>query len=444
VEWSVGLLEDAERSLLEVVAIFVDGWTIQAAAQVADLTEDRVLELSEALARHSLIYLDSTGLGPRSRMLETIRTFVAERLAARPDAEQIQRRHADYYQALAEQADRPLRGAGQNEWLERLQAEAGNLAAAMRWYLTHDPGPLPHLFRVLWPFWSLRDHLAEAHDWIGQLLPAADSLDPQAQAELLWAAAMTANLMGDRAGALAASQRLAPLRAKIVDPFLHAVSGMALGWISMTAGDSDGAIRQVSASLEEFRGQDEPYWTVSAVLSVGSFKLAGGRDEDAVRDLSEARELADRFSYHWPAAWSRVQLGTLHVLMGRLEEARETLDEALDLSLAARSTPFVTLCLAAHARLAFGEGDPERTALLEGAADGLRRRVGLRAWPMLRPTETELLAQLRQALGADRFDQVFSACSRLNQHEAVAAVRDRHGAVTKESDTERQPGAATD
>jgi hypothetical protein len=128
-----------------------------------------------------------------------------------------------------------------------------------------------------------------------------------------------------------------------------------------------------------------------------------------------------------------VQLGTLNVLMGRLEEARETLDEALDLSLAARSTPFVTLCLAAHARLAFGEGDPERTALLEGAADGLRRRVGLRAWPMLRPTETELLAQLRQALGADRFDQAFSAGSRLNQHEAVAAVRDRHGAVTKGS-----------
>ena len=74
-----------------------------------------------------------------------------------------------------------------------------------------------------------------------------------------------------------------------------------------------------------------------------------------------------------------------------------------------RSTPFVTLCLAAYARLAFGEGDPERTALLEGAADGLRRRVGLHAWPMLRPTETELTAQLRKALGSDRFDQAFAA-----------------------------------
>ena len=54
---------------------------------MAGLEEDRALELSEALARHSLVYLDSTQLGPRTRMLETVREFVAERLAARPDAD---------------------------------------------------------------------------------------------------------------------------------------------------------------------------------------------------------------------------------------------------------------------------------------------------------------------------------------------------------------------
>ena len=100
VGWSVGLLDDAERSLLEVAAVFTDGWTIQAAAQVADLEESRALELSEALARHSLVYLDSTQLGPRTRMLETVHEFVAERLAARPDAAGIGRRHAGFYRAL--------------------------------------------------------------------------------------------------------------------------------------------------------------------------------------------------------------------------------------------------------------------------------------------------------------------------------------------------------
>jgi predicted ATPase len=162
VEWSVGLLDEPERSLLETAAAFVDGWTVDAAAQVAGLDEERALELSEALARHSLVQLDGTALGLRSRMLETVCVFIAERLAARPDNTEIHRRHAAYYRALAEQTDRPLRGGvGHNEWLDRLQAEAGNLAAAVNWYLAHDWAPLPHLFRILWLFWGQRDHVSD-------------------------------------------------------------------------------------------------------------------------------------------------------------------------------------------------------------------------------------------------------------------------------------------
>jgi predicted ATPase len=196
VQWSVGLLEEAEGSLLETLAVFVDGWTVQAAAQVAALDEDRALALPEALARHSLIQLDRGELGSRSRMLETIRAFVAERLQARPDVAEVGRRHAGYYRALAERADRPLRGVGQSEWLERLEAEAGNLAAAVGWYLANDPAPLPHLFRVLFLFWELRDHLGEARAWVDHLLPTADALDPHAQAELLWTALAIANEVG--------------------------------------------------------------------------------------------------------------------------------------------------------------------------------------------------------------------------------------------------------
>jgi predicted ATPase len=110
---------------------------------VAGLDEDRALTLSEALARHSLVQLDRTDLGPRLRMLETIRVFVAERLQARSVVADVSRRHADYYRVLAERADRPLRGLGQGEWAEGLEAEAGNLAAAVGWYLAHDREPLP-------------------------------------------------------------------------------------------------------------------------------------------------------------------------------------------------------------------------------------------------------------------------------------------------------------
>jgi predicted ATPase len=426
VEWSVGLLEDAERSLLEVAAVFVDGWTIQAAAKAAGLDEDRALELSEELARHSLIYLDRSGPAPRSRMLETIRAFVAERLAARPDAAEIRRRHAHYYRGLTEQADRPLRGAGQNEWLELLQAEVGNLAAAVRWYLAHDPGPLPHLFRILWPFWFLRDHMREGQSWTTQLLAAADPVDPQARAELVGTALGAALEVGDDEAALAADARLKPLLHGIDDPFLRAVFQLAMAWCAPITGDFDGALQAVTASLEQLRALDEPFWTALAVGSLGTVEKILDRDQDALRHMREARDLGDRFGSTWLAAWSRVQLATLSIMGGDLRQARALLDEALDLSVAARNTAGVALCLAAYAQLASEEGDPARGARLAGAAEGLRRRAGLRVWPTLRYAEAELVAHLRQTLGAERFDQAFSAGSGLSQREAVTDARSQH------------------
>ena len=430
VEWSVGLLDDAERSLLETMAVFVDGWTIEAAAQVAGLDEDRALELSEALARHSLIYLDSAGPGPRSRMLETIRAFVAERLAGRPDAAEIGRRHAGYYRALAERADRPLRGAGHGGLLDRLQADAGNLAAAVRWYLAHDRAPLPHLFRVLWSFWFLREHMPEARGWVDQLLPAAGTLGPQARAELMWTAAVTANEAGDDAAALAARRNLEPLLETIEDPFLRAVGLLAMAWTSPIIGDYDGARREASASLARLRGQDEPFWTAQASADLGAVEMAVGRYDDALRHLREMRDLAERFDYPWLAAWSQVLMGAAAVAQGRLDRARDLLDEALDQGLAASITSSVTLCLFAFARLALAEGDPGRAALLAAAAEGLRRRAGLRAWPVLRRGEAEVVTQIREALGASTFDEKYAVGSRLSQREAVAVVRDRPGAST--------------
>jgi tetratricopeptide (TPR) repeat protein len=434
VDWSVGLLEEAERSLLETMAVFVDGWTAQAGAQVAELDENRALALSETLERHSLIYLDRSDHGPRLRMLETVRAFVAERLAGRPDVAEIRRRHADYYRVLAERADRPLRGLDQDHWAEGLETEAGNLAAAVDWYLANDHAPLPHLFRVLWMYWGLRDHLGEARAWVDQLLPTAGALDPQAQAELLWTTLVTAlEVVGDDAAALAISQRLASRLAGIQDPYLHAVCQLAMAGTAAVVGDLEAALRGELVALEELRGQDEPYWTTVAILTAGLVETAMGRHDDALGHLREARALAERFDHAGLSAWSQVQLGILALVRGRPQEARALLDEGLELSLATRSTRNVTLGLTGFAQLAFVEGDGERAALLAGAAEGLRQRVGLRAWPLQRQGEAQMVAQIRQALDADRFEEVFAAGVRLNRRDVVAAVRDPRDAGTAHS-----------
>jgi predicted ATPase len=425
VEWSVDLLDDAERSLLEVAAVFVDGWTLEAAAEVAVLDQGQALELIEALARHSLVQLDTIGSAPRCRMLATVREFVAERLAARPDVAEVQHRHANFYRVLADEADRPLRGVNQNDWLNRLQAEAGNLAGAVRWYLSHDLGPLAHLFRILWPFWFLRDHMGEVRSWIEQLRPDTDSLEVKAREELLWTTLVVALEVGDDAAALAARQRLAPLLGEIQDPYLQALSQLAMAWSSPIEGDFDNALHEARTSLDQLRSQEEPFWTTLAVGSLGMAEMAAGRGDDAVPHVREAYELGERFDSGWLPAWSRVLLGMMAVARGQVAEARAPLGEALDLSLAAHSTRSVTECLSAFGLLAVVEGEPERGVLLAGAVDGLRRRAGLRAWPILRRGEAELVARTREALGPHRFDEMFNAGARLNQREAVGAAQER-------------------
>jgi ATP/maltotriose-dependent transcriptional regulator MalT len=186
----------------------------------------------------------------------------------------------------------------------------------------------------------------ETRTWADQLLPTADSRDPQARAELVWTALVTA---------------------------------------------LDGAL----VSLEELRGQDEPLWTALTLGTLGLLEIAAGRDDEALGHLNEARDLAERLENAWLAAWSRALLATLAVNHGRLDEARALLDEALALSVGAHSTTSVTLCLGAFARLELVKGDAKRAALLIGAAEGLRRRRGLRAWPILRQTEADLVAQIR-------------------------------------------------
>src|SRR5262249_48985362 len=232
------------------------------------------------------------------------------RAEARGDVAEVRRRHADHYRDLVEQADRPLRGVGHNEWLERLKLEAGNLAAAVRFYLATDPAPLPHLSRVLWAFWELQDRMREARAWAEQLLPSADSLDPHARAELQWAALVTAIEVGDDAAALTARARLGSMLDAIEDPYLRAVSQLVVAWAAAIPGHLHGARRGASQALEQLRGQDEPYWTTVALLTTAFLEAAVNRCEDALGHAREARALAEGFDQrlarrHFPGVAGR-------------------------------------------------------------------------------------------------------------------------------------------
>jgi predicted ATPase len=421
VEWSVGLLEDAERHMLATLSVFADGWTVDAAARVSDLTEDAALDLLDALAGHSLVHVDATDAGPRFHMLEAVRELAAERLGASADRADVERRHAHYFGSLVENTDWPAER--QAEWAEQLRTEEENLRIAIRWFLTHDITPLPHIFRILWLFWQMRGRMPEGRAWIDEVQLRADALDDRAQAELLFTSAVTAVEVGDDESALAAVEGLERLQGRIDDPYLESAAHLAVSWILPIVDDFDGALQAASTALDGFRQQNEPFMAFAA-LTVGMVEMTLGRDEAARTHLTEVNQLGGQFDNSWLESTARTQLASLAVRAGHLDEARALLMESVEASEETElSTLVVTFSLVASAQLALAEGDARRAVMALGATDGLRRRAGLRAWPSMRQREVELATRVTQEIDAHDFKAVFAAGSELSHRQAVALVR---------------------
>jgi tetratricopeptide (TPR) repeat protein len=367
------------------------------------------------------VSVDATDAGPRFRMLAAVRELAAERLAAGPDLPDVERRHAEYFGALVENAEWPAER--QAEWGERLQTEEGNLGVAVRWFFTHDIAPLPHIFLILWLFWQMRERMPEGRALIQELMLRADELEDRARAEVLLIAAVTAVEVGDDDAAQAALEGIGRLEGRIDDPYLESAAQLAVSWTLPIAGDLDGALQAASTALDGFRRQDEPFrgW---AALTVGLLETTLGRHDAAREHLTEADALGGQLGNTWLEAAARSQLASLAVRAGRLEEARARLVESVEAGEDAElSTQTLAFSLVAAARLALAEGDARRAGTALGAADGLRRRAGLRAWPSMRRGEEELATRVAQETEPGVFKDAFAAGSGLSQREAVALVR---------------------
>ncbi|SNS38174.1 Predicted ATPase [Geodermatophilus saharensis] len=423
VEWSVGLLTEAERRMLATLSVFAGGWSAEAAAHVSGLPEDATLDLLDALARHSLVTIDLTDAGPRFRMLAAVRELAAERLAGSPDAHDVARRHARYFGGLVEHADWPTERQG--EWAARLRTEEENLRVAIRWFLAHDITPLPHVFRILWLFWQMRGRMPEGRAWIDEVQLRAGALDDRGRAELLLTSAVTAVEVGDDDRALTAVDGLRALEGRFDDPYLVDSAQLAVSWILPITGDLDGALQVASSALDGLRRQNEPF-AAFAALTVGMLEMALDRDHAARAHLAEVDEHGGRLDNEWLTATARTQLATLAVRSGDLDEAQTLLAAATDGGEDAEvSTLTLTFALVAAAGLALARGDARRAATALGAADGLRRRAGLRAWPSARPGEAALAARVADAVDASGFADAFAAGAGLDHRRAVALVRGR-------------------
>ena len=147
VAWSWDLLGDEEQTLARRFAIFAGGAPAEAVEPVCGVPED----VLDDLVDRSLVETD----GERYRMLETVRLFCLARLDEAGEHEATAAAHARYHLGLAREADPELRRAEQLQWLARLEAEDGNLTAALGWSARHDRPTAFALVAALAAYWWL-------------------------------------------------------------------------------------------------------------------------------------------------------------------------------------------------------------------------------------------------------------------------------------------------
>ena len=176
-------------------------------------------------------------------------------------------------------------------------------------------------------------------------------------------------------------------------------------------------------ALDGFRLQNDPF-VAFAALTVGMVEMALGNDDAARAHLTMVDELGGRFDNVWLRSSARAQLASLDVRAGRLDEARALLVQSVDASDDAElSTLTVTFSLVIAAQLALADGNARHAAMALGAADGLRRRAGLKAWPSTRRREAGLVTRVEQAADTSDFEDAHAAGAQLSHREAVALLR---------------------
>ena len=308
--------------------MFAGGCTLQAIEALCAATgglDGAVLESLQALTDKSLLQQTEGADGEaRFGMLETIREYGLEWLTGSGELDSARLAHAQYFQALAEQAEPALRGAEQAGWLMRLEAEHDNLRAALHW-CSHEGGDRAlglALARYLGLFWEKRGHLSEGRMWLEQALARQPHAEAAVRAAALNCLGTLAYAQGDMARAQEVYQEGLALRRALGDRWGIANSLNNLGNVALELG----AYGQASAWYEESRAICEQSGdTAGRAMVLNNLGVVARAQGDQARALilyEECCRLYRELGDSWRAAVTLTNLGNVTSALGELERAK--------------------------------------------------------------------------------------------------------------------------
>jgi predicted ATPase/DNA-binding CsgD family transcriptional regulator len=481
VDWSFELLTRDEQILLRRLSVFA-GWSLEMAEQVCadeQIPESRVLDLLAALIDKSLVTLEDELAGDaRYRLLDTIRQYAADRLAASGEQEAVRDRQLRCMLALGEHVDRLAFSSGAPSWPEqvrlyqRISAEQGNFRAALTFCRERrDAERGLRLCVALRSPWVVQGDVTEGLSWFGRFLALDEHVPAGVRARALMLSAELAFEHQDYRAAAHSAQaavamcesypaacpagglrilalvRLRSGRAEealeLADKALDVAVTHADGWEQGLAKVAEatilgrtGHLADAQAAYESALGllQGNNGWGIAhALYGFGSLARARHDHAGALGHFRAALEYFSELGARTEIARCLAGIGLVAMNELDVPTASASLAQSLELSLATGQRLGIARGLEAFAALAIICGDDAASARLEGAAAVVREAIGSARSAAAQARLDGLLVSARQRLGPERTAELVAEGRLLGMHEAVryalrfAAASVRHG-----------------
>jgi predicted ATPase/DNA-binding SARP family transcriptional activator len=410
IDWSYDLLGDQERLLLERLSVFGGTFTLEAIEGVCSggaIAVEDVLDLTSDLVEKSLLEMVDAADSARYRLLETVREYALERLAARGEVEARRREHAAYFAAFVARAEPHLSTPARPRYVALLESELDNVRQSLAW--TRDGAPEVHMRIVgmLHWFWFATGQWPEARQWLrGALTVAGAERRTHERAALLFSAGSIASMQARGESARVHLLEAESIAEETGDVRLLAFVRLylAMAYVQISPEDVD---RPLMLAHEALLQLNDLYGLRLSYLLQASAAVGRGDLARAIERAEEGVRVARVFGLDRELAIGLQQLAYMVSGQGDGCRARTLLREALE---ALRRDPqlfFVARSLEMMATSILADDPPTAivvdAARLYGAADAIRELIGATMWRMDRERHEPRIARATQRIGGDAF-----------------------------------------
>ena len=382
IEWSYLLLEPDEQDLLRRLAVFIGSFSVQAAEAIcgADLATLELLVVKNLVRRW--------GSG-RIGMLDTIREYTLERLEESPAVEDLRRRHAAFFLAVAESANLnsgKLLAGGQH--LDIAIAEQDNIRGALAWALASGSITLgTEIAIAMETFWVTQDP-REGMRWFAALLehPEAEAVAPDLRAHALRSYGSSMYIAGDIEAAEPVWERSLALFEQLGDEHGQAVLLHRLGLTAMRA-DKPGRARELVERSDEVHERTGDRWGLAQTRgTLGALARDAGDEQRAHELIEQSAVLAREVGVRYWEGGMLAELAQLEINAGRVEEAERYARESLSLPEEVLDRAGRVFGVGLLACIAAERGQLERAGHLWGAIEDQDAVAPLGGWRRHRQT----------------------------------------------------------